>query len=314
LNTVHDQPGNGFSGLAIGLTVLGGVLAFGDLATGLFNPSLPLGLYIGKLIVGNPFHWLDLLGVLLLALLPFVGGLLAVLANSFNANPDKPAVLVTEFVGSFFLVLCLLKAPGSTGLVYVGLVYFGAHVSHAHYNPAVTLSHYLAGKCSLEVLWRYALVQTGGAMLAGAMALSEGDALPLADPEATPLVIASVECLVSFAIILVHLNVLGERDFFSLGGTTSLHAARPTNDHYGIAVGFTFLAGFTAVRSVSGGLFNPAAGLGLYLARVIAGHSHTLALGGTLYYVLMPCLAALLAKQAYRYQREGGARIAHLLG
>ena len=48
LNTITSQPGSGFSGLAVGFTVLAGVLAFGDLATGLFNPALPLGLYLAK--------------------------------------------------------------------------------------------------------------------------------------------------------------------------------------------------------------------------------------------------------------------------
>ena len=90
--------------------------------------------------------------------------------------------------------------------------------------------------------------------------------------------------------------------------------SRPSNDHYGLAIGFTFLAGFNAVRSVSGGVFNPAVGVGLYLARVTAGHSHSLALGALLYYLTMPCLAALLARHVYRWQREGGARVAHLLG
>ena len=117
---------------------------------------------------------------------------------------------------------------------------------------------------------------------------------------------------VDFELYSTHLNVLGDRDFFSLGGATTL--SRPSNDHYGLAIGFTFLAGFNAVRSVSGGVFNPAVGVGLYLARVIAGHSHSLALGALLYYLTMPCLAALLARHVYRWQREGGARVAHLLG
>ena len=190
----------------------------------------------------------------------------------------------------------------------------GFHLPYprSYYNPAVTLSHYLAGGCSARVLLQYALVQTCGAMLAGAMALSEGNSLPVADADATPLVICFVECLVAFSIILTHLNVLGDRDFLSLGGATTL--SRPSNDHYGLAIGFTFLAGFNAVRSVSGGVFNPAVGVGLYLARVIAGHSHSLALGALLYYLTMPCLAALLARHVYRWQREGGARVAHLLG
>ena len=55
LNTVTSQPGSGFAGLAVGFTVLAGVLAFGDLATGLFNPALPVGLYLSK-VSARPNH------------------------------------------------------------------------------------------------------------------------------------------------------------------------------------------------------------------------------------------------------------------
>ena len=167
LNTVGDQLGNGFAGLAVGFTVLAGVLAFGDMATGLFNPCLPLGMYISKLfftglegvtpitkipILTGP----DLLSVGLVIALPLLGAVLAVVVTSFNANPDRPAKLFTEGIGTFLIVLCLLKAPGSTGLVYVAIVYFGAHVSQAHFNPAITLAHYLMGNASWEIFYKCA--------------------------------------------------------------------------------------------------------------------------------------------------------------
>ena len=56
-----------------------------------------------------------------------------------------PAKLLTELVGSFvFMTVIALAgaigplAPIAIGLVLAAMVYMGGHVSHAHYNPAVS--------------------------------------------------------------------------------------------------------------------------------------------------------------------------------
>jgi aquaporin Z len=41
--TSKDQPGNGFFGLAIGFTVVGGAFAVGGISGGVFNPAVALG-------------------------------------------------------------------------------------------------------------------------------------------------------------------------------------------------------------------------------------------------------------------------------
>ena len=48
---------------------------------------------------------------------------------------------ITEIIGTFFLVLIigLTGNPIAIGLGLSVLVYMGAHISGAHYNPAVTL-------------------------------------------------------------------------------------------------------------------------------------------------------------------------------
>ena len=61
---------------------------------------------------------------------------------------------LTEFVGTFFLVLTIgltavsgtPMAPLAIGSVLMVMVYLGGHVSGAHYNPAVTLAIFLRGK------------------------------------------------------------------------------------------------------------------------------------------------------------------------
>jgi aquaporin Z len=63
-----------------------------------------------------------------------------------------------EFTGTFFLVatvgFTVLKpddagamAPLAIGSVLMVMIFAGAHISGAHYNPAVTLAVFVRGKC-----------------------------------------------------------------------------------------------------------------------------------------------------------------------
>ncbi len=49
---------------------------------------------------------------------------------------------ITEFIGTFFLVLTigLTGNPIAIGAALMVMVYAGGHISGAHYNPAVTLA------------------------------------------------------------------------------------------------------------------------------------------------------------------------------
>ena len=49
---------------------------------------------------------------------------------------------LTEFIGTFFLVLIigLSQNPLAIGFGLTVLVYMGAHISGAHYNPAVSFA------------------------------------------------------------------------------------------------------------------------------------------------------------------------------
>ena len=62
-----------------------------------------------------------------------------------------------------------------------------------------------------------------------------------------------VEFLFTFALAYVVLNVATSKD-------------HPNNSFYGLAIGFTVLAGAIAVGGISGGAFNPAVGLGIAVA------------------------------------------------
>ena len=111
----------------------------------------------------------------------------------------------------------------------------GSYVSGAHFNPAVTLVHYLRGDVDATDVWTYTLAQTLGGLLAGLIATFEGaNFLPAVDTSATPLLILSAEVLFSFALCLVHANVLSAKGPL---------AGRDGNDFFGITIGFVVLSG-----------------------------------------------------------------------
>ena len=62
---------------------------------------------------------------------------------------------LTELVGTLFLVLIigLTQNPLAIGFGLVVLVYMGAHLSGAHYNPAVSLAMLLNKDIDRELIF-----------------------------------------------------------------------------------------------------------------------------------------------------------------
>ena len=175
---------------------------------------------------------------------------------------------VTEFVGTFFLVLTIgltvmngtPMAPLAIGSVLMAMVYMGGHISGAHYNPAVSVAILIRGKMEARDLVPYVLAQLSGAILASlTVMLIVGDTFaPAPAPEAGLVVVLLCEALFTFALSLVVLNVA--TDDATVG-----------NSYYGLAIGFTVMAGAFAVGSTSGGVFNPAVGTGPILIDALVG-------------------------------------------
>lgn len=175
---------------------------------------------------------------------------------------------VTEFIGTFFLVLTIglaglsqpLTAPLAIGSALMVMVYMGGHISGAHYNPAVSLAVLLRGKLSLLDFFPYLIAQFFGALgAAAAVQLIAGKAAGLAPGRGVSITSALlVESLYTFALALVVLNVA---------------TAKKTegNSYYGLAIGFTILVAAFAGGGISGGAYNPAVGVGLTVINFIYG-------------------------------------------
>src|SRR5262245_53225160 len=173
-----------------------------------------------------------------------------------------------ELIGTFFLVLTIgctgiaagpgVIAPLAIGSILMVMIYAGGHVSGAHYNPAVTLAVYLRGRCSVGDVLPYMASQVIGAGAAAALVIffktSEAHTAFVARSVAAAF---AAELLFTFALAYVILNVATSK-------------ATQGNSYFGLAIGFTVLAGAFAVGDVSGGAFNPAVAIGAWMMGLVA--------------------------------------------
>ena len=178
-----------------------------------------------------------------------------------------------EFIGTFFLVFTIgnvvvvpgsglfasgagLFAPLAIGAVLTAMIYAGAHISGAHYNPAVTMAFWFRGKMKSGDVFPYMVTQVvAGVLAALAVMLVKGapETLPM---EISPLPALIAETLFTFALCLVILEV-------------STSKATQGNSYYGIAIGLTVMGGAYAVGSISGGAFNPAVAVGMIIMGIV---------------------------------------------
>jgi aquaporin Z len=209
------------------------------------------------------------------------------IAEPVIATGPRSAVKYTvEAIGTFFLVFTVGAAVGSRsplaplaiGAALMVMIYAGGHLSGGHYNPAVTLAALVRRRIGLRDAVAYWLSQIGAGLIAALLVRTVIDPTLTTATATTTLggstLLAAfvVELLFTFALAYVVLNVATSKD-------------HPDNSFYGLAIGFTVVAGAIAVGGISGGAFNPAvalsgAAMGIFawptlwvylLAQVIAG-------------------------------------------
>lgn len=167
---------------------------------------------------------------------------------------------VTEYIGTFFLTFAV-GAAALTGSVFVPLVaggtlmamiYAGGHISGAHYNPAVTIAALARRLIGVRDAIAYWVAQVAGGLVAAVIAravVNPARVKTLTLSGHTEAAAAVVELLITFALCYVVLNVATSKD-------------QQDNGFFGLAIGFTVVAGAFAARGTSGGVFNPAVALG----------------------------------------------------
>ena len=172
--------------------------------------------------------------------------------------------LAIEFIGTFFLSLtiCLAAAHGlagelapfAIGAILMVLIYSGAHVSGAHYNPAVTISIWIRGASEKSEVFPYILAQLSGGSLAALVTTnliitgSYNQEFPLDpfDPTSSQTsAIMICEMIFTFALVFVILNV-------------ATSEKNQGNGYFGVAISFVVLSGALTVGNISLASFNPA--------------------------------------------------------
>jgi len=160
---------------------------------------------------------------------------------------------VTEFIGTFFLVLVVALTGNALaiGATLMVMIFAGGHISGAHYNPAVTLAVWIRGKVTAQDAIVYMAVQIIAAIVAALIAKWYMGDMGVATMDLSGKVVKAFigELIGTFALAYVVLNVATSK------GTTG-------NSFYGLAIGFTVFAMATAFGSISGGAFNPAVATG----------------------------------------------------
>lgn len=204
--------------------------------------------------------------------------------------------LIAEFVGTFFLVLAgtgALIVDALThsithvgvalvfGLVVAALVYALAHISGAHFNPAVTIGFWTAGEFpGRRVAWYVAAQILGAVAASSALRLMFGDVASLG--ATTPNGAAST----SFWLEVLMTSLLV---FVILG--SAVHA-RAVKSFAGIAIGSVIALDALFGGPISGASMNPARSLGPAL---VAGVWHDQWI-----YVVAPIAGAMLAVIGYK--------------
>ena len=178
-------------------------------------------------------------------------------------GPRAAVRYAVEGIGTFFLVFTVGAAVGSgsplaplaIGAVLMVMVYAGGHLSGGHYNPAVTMAVLVRHRIGLRDATAYCIVQLGAGLLAAVVVRVVVD--PTRTSTAAAMTLTGHTLLAAFVVELMFTYALC---YVVLNVATSRH--HPDNSFYGLAIGFTVMAGAFAVGRISGGVFNPAVSLG----------------------------------------------------
>jgi len=180
-----------------------------------------------------------------------------VVVPQWGAASRKYAV---EVIGTFFLVFTVAASgyshstftPLAAGAVLMVMIYAGGHISGGHYNPAVTLAALVRGRIGPADVAGYWIAQLAAGVVAAVVARAVVNPAHVTTPTPSGHALAAtavVEVLFTFAVCYVVLNVATSKD-------------QPGNSFFGLAIGFTLVAGAFAVGGISGAAFNPAVSLG----------------------------------------------------
>lgn len=214
---------------------------------------------------------------------------------STRSLPRDAQRAITEALGAFTLAFMLslsapsasAVAPGATcggvpvlGAAVTALIFALAHVSALGlFNPAVTLGSFLAGQLAAPLALVFVAAQSAGATVGGVLGNAlRSERVASCNPANLGKAFAA-EAIFAGALVLVAQNVMGK------------HASSP-NSYFALAIGFVVAAASLVVSPISGGVINPALGLGIDFSTLAVDRG---TFDDLWLYWLAPIVGALLA-------------------
>ena len=199
---------------------------------------------------------------------------------------------IIEFLGTFFLVLIigLSQNPVAIGLGLAVLVYMGAHISGAHYNPVVSLAMLINNQIELKEFSFYLASQLLGSVVATYFIMLLGNDFNVVSNTNDISSFFVAEILFTFLLVFVILNV-------------ALNKNLKGNQFYGLAIGLTVTAGAFTVGDISGAVFNPAVSFGPSLFSFIDPQvvgSNISSSDFFMYYLVSAIIGSVIASYLYK--------------
>ena len=200
---------------------------------------------------------------------------------------------ITEFIGTFFLVLIIgiTNNPIAIGIGLSVLVYMGAHISGAHYNPVVSLAMFIQKEIDKSELLYYILSQLI-ASVAASFVIQNFDinSFEVIANTSNKVSFFMAEILFTFLLVFVILNV-------------ALHPKLKNNQFYGFAIGLTVAAGAFTVGDISGAVFNPAVSFGPSIFAIVDPNELSTAARSNdffFYYLIATLIGSIIASLLFK--------------
>jgi aquaporin Z len=185
------------------------------------------------------------------------------------------------------LIIGLTQNPIAIGFGLVVLVYMGAHISGAHYNPAVSFAILLRKEIDFSEFIKYVISQILGASFAAyTIHLMSSNVVIQPNLDESVYAILVAEALFTYLLVFVILNV-------------AFHPDLKGNSIYGLAIGLTVMVGAYSVGPLSGGVFNPAVSIGPSIIDLITGLG--ISQHFTWYYITAPVAGSVLAVLSFNF-------------
>ena len=198
-----------------------------------------------------------------------------------------------EFFGTFFLLLisALSQNPIAIGLGLAALIYTGAHISGAHYNPAVSLAMLIRGEITKKDCLLYVLFQILGAVFGSLVYFlitnDYFDAIPEKENfNMNQFLIA--EFVFTFLLVFTILFV-------------ATHPKIKENNYYGAVIGLVVVASQYSIGDISSSVLNPAISIGPSLFNIVDSDSMNMSLAFSPYYIIITLIAGVFSAFIYGF-------------